>query len=196
MTVPLVILAIPAFFSGYSWAAIFGVTWLERFFELPGVHEADASVALTVTVMATAAGLTGLFIGWLLYAVVKPETRAKWIQAGKPIYTLVRNKYYVDEAYDFVFVQGTLGASKVIAWFDGNVVDGIVNFVGTVGVAFAEASGWFDREVVDRLVTMWADISRYLASVFRRVSTGYVQQYMLTFVVVIVASVLLFQVIR
>lgn len=206
MTIPLIILAIPAALSGWMWAALPAhflgeagekLLWLERFFHLNGVvHEVEFGTAAAVTGMATTAGLVGIALGLYLYAVVQPETRAGWIKAGKPIYTLVRNKYYVDELYDFVFVQGTLLASKAIAWFDGAVVDGIVNFVGTVGMAFADASGWFDREVVDRLVTMWADISRYLASVFRRVSTGYVQQYMLTFVVVIVASVLLFQVIR
>jgi hypothetical protein len=92
-------------------------------------------------------------------------------------------------------VKTTVAASKVIAWVDGAVVDGIVNYVGTIGNAMATASEWFDANVVDKLVTMWADIARSIASSLRRVSTGYVQQYMLTFVVVIVAGVLLFQVI-
>jgi NADH-quinone oxidoreductase subunit L len=203
MTVPLIILAIPALLSGWLWAALpaewfhsESLLWLEHFFHLSGVREVPVEFAHTVTAMATTAGLGGIAVGLLLYKVVKPETRAGWIRAGKPIYTLVRNKYYVDEFYDFVFVQGTLGVSRLIAWIDANVVDGIVNFVGKVGVWIADASGWFDKYVVDQLVTMWADIARTLASGFRRLSTGYVQQYMLTFVVVVVASVLLFQVIR
>jgi NADH-quinone oxidoreductase subunit L len=203
MTVPLIILAIPALLSGWLWAALpaewfhsESLLWLEHFFHLSGVREVPVEFAHTVTAMATTAGLGGIAVGLLLYKVVKPETRAGLIRAGKPIYTLVRNKYYVDEFYDFVFVQGTLGVSRLIAWIDANVVDGIVNFVGKVGVWIADASGWFDKYVVDQLVTMWADIARTLASGFRRLSTGYVQQYMLTFVVVVVASVLLFQVIR
>ncbi|HLN60962.1 MAG TPA: NADH-quinone oxidoreductase subunit L [Symbiobacteriaceae bacterium] len=201
MTIPLIILAIPALLSGWLWAALPAewlhsekLLFLEHFFHLPGAeHVVDPGVPVQVTIMATTAGLTGIALGLVLYAVVKPDVRAGWIRAGKPIYTLVRNKYYVDELYDFVFVQGTLGASKVIALFDGKVVDGIVNSVGVLGTWIADAADWVDWNIVDKLVTMWAGFARTLASGFRRISTGYVQQYMLTLVVVVVASVLLFQ---
>jgi NADH-quinone oxidoreductase subunit L len=204
MTIPLIILAVPALLAGWLWAALpaewvhsESLLFLERFFELPGLeHEVAAGAAHLVTLMATSAGLIGIFLGWLLYAKVKPEVRAGWIRAGKPIYTLVRNKYYVDEFYDIVAIQSTLAASRAIAWFDGNVVDGLVNLVGTIGNGIAYASGWFDKYVIDVLVTMWADIARGIAGQLRRISTGYVQQYMLTLVVVVVASLLLFQVIR
>jgi NADH-quinone oxidoreductase subunit L len=197
MTIPLIILAVPALLSGWLWFHSESLLFLERFFHLPGVeHVIPAGAAGAVTAMATTAGLGGIAVGLILYAVVKPQTRAGWIRAGKPIYTLVRNKYYVDELYDLVAIQGTLAASRVISWFDGAVVDGLVNLVGTIGMAIADASAWFDRNVIDFLVTMWADIARSAGAGLRRISTGYVQQYMLTFIVVIVASVLLFQVIR
>lgn len=206
MTVPLIILAIPAVISGWFWAAVPAhlfhieagwIKFFENFFHLPGAeHHVEWIQEITVTGMATTAGLFGIFLGWFLYAKVSPNTRAGWIQAGRPIYNLVRNKYYFDEAYDFVFVRGTLLASKAIAWFDGAVVDGAVNFVGVVGVWIADAAGWFDKYIVDALVTMWAGIALFLANGFRRISTGYVQQYMVTFVVIVVAGALLFQVIR
>jgi NADH-quinone oxidoreductase subunit L len=209
MTIPLIILAVPAALVGWFWAAVpqhllhewFHIEpgwmkFLEHFFYLKGAeHAVTWTQEWQVTAMATTAGVVGIFLGYYLYAVVKPSTRAGWIRAGKPIYNAVRNKYYVDELYDFVFVQGTLAVSKLTAQFDGAIVDGAVNLVGKFGVWIGDAAGAFDTHVVDRLVTMWADIARTLASGFRRLSTGYVQQYMLTFVVVIVASVLLFQVI-
>jgi hypothetical protein len=65
--------------------------------------------------------------------------------------------------------------------------------VGVLGTWIADAADWVDWNIVDKLVTMWAGFARTLASGFRRISTGYVQQYMLTLVVVVVASVLLFQ---
>ncbi|HYF93637.1 MAG TPA: NADH-quinone oxidoreductase subunit L [Symbiobacteriaceae bacterium] len=204
MTIPLMILAVPAALSGWFWAALPShyihagfLTFFERFFHLPGVeHAVEFPTEVTVTALATSAGFLGIGIGLWFYKWTAAATRARWIKALQPIYNVVRNKYYFDEAYDWVFVQGTLAVSKIIAWFDGAVVDGLVNFVGTLGNWIADASGWFDANVVDTLVTMWADIARTLASAFRRISTGYVQQYMLTFVVVVVASVLLFQVIR
>ena len=206
MTVPLVILAIPAALSGWFWAAVpahlfhIEAPWIkffEEFFHLEGIeHHVTWTQEITVTGMATTAGLLGIGLGIVLYKYVQPATRARWIEAGKPIYNLVRNKYYFDELYDIVFVQGTLACSRLVARFDGGVVDWLVNRVGDLGVIIADVTDWFDWNIVDRLVTMWADIARTLASGFRRLSTGYVQQYMLTFVVVVVASVLLFQVIR
>jgi NADH-quinone oxidoreductase subunit L len=156
----------------------------------------DFSTELTVTGMATAAGLIGIFLGWYLYAVVKPETRAVWIARLKPVYSLIRNKYYVDEFYDLVAIKTTQATSRAIAWFDGAVVDGLVNLAGTVSVYASEVAAWFDKHVVDALVTMWADIARALGAALRRLSTGYVQQYMLTFFAMLVAGVVLVQVIR
>lgn len=206
MTIPLIILAIPAAISGWFWAAVpahlfhIEAPWIKffaNFFHLPGLeHEVTWTQEWQVTLTATIVGLTGIGVGLWLYKWTSADTRARWIKTLQPVYNLVRNKYYFDEAYDFVFVQGTIAASKAIAWFDGAIVDGLVNFVGTLGNWFADVTGWFDANVVDTLVTMWADIARTLSSGLRKLSTGYVQQYMLTFVVVIVASVLLFQVIR
>jgi len=210
MTLPLIILAVPAALFGWLGAPVprhlieewFHVDigfmgFIGEFLHLSGLeHHADFSTEITVTGMATAAGFLGIGLGILLYKYVPAETRAKWIKAGKPIYTLVRNKYYVDEFYDLIAIRSTQAISRAISWFDGAVVDGLVNLVGLFGTAVANASAWFDANVVDTLVTMWAPLARWFASGFRRLSTGYVQQYMLTFVVVIVASVLLFQVIR
>ncbi|HEY8347349.1 MAG TPA: NADH-quinone oxidoreductase subunit L [Symbiobacteriaceae bacterium] len=202
MTIPLVLLAIPAALSGWFWAALpyhfTHAEWmksLEHFLHLPGLeHSVAFAQEATVTGMATTAGLLGIFVGWYLYAKVKPETRAAWIEAAKPLYTLIRNKYYVDEFYEMAIIRTTQAAARMIAWFDDHVVDGLVNLVGDIGVWFAEASAWFDRNVIDVLVVMWADISRAFGSVFRRLSTGYVQQYMVTFAAAVVACVVLFQV--
>lgn len=204
MTIPLIMLAIPAALSGWLWAALpehfLHIKWmafLEEFLHLPGLeHKPEFAVAASVTGMATAAAFLGIGLGYVLYAMVPATARARWIEAFKPIYTVVRNKYYVDEFYDAVIINGTFAASRLVDWFDKHVVDGVVNFVGTLGTWFAQAIAWFDKNVVDGLVVMWAGISRSLASAFRRLSTGYVQQYMLTFFVAVVASLLLFQVIR
>jgi NADH-quinone oxidoreductase subunit L len=204
MWVPMAVLAVLSVFSGWGWAALpnewFGGDWMlffERLFHLPGIeHAVEASAAHLVTLMATTAGLSGIAIGLLLYKVVSPKTRASWISAGKPIYNLVRNKYYVDEIYNVMFIRSAQTLSKGLSWFDGNVVDGIVNGLGKVGTKLAVATDWFDWTVVDRGVTVWAVLARKLAAQFRRMASGLVQQYMLTLVIVVVASVVLFQVIR
>jgi len=204
MTIPLMILAVPAALSGWLWAAVpahllhwDGLLFLADFLHLPGVdHTVEFSTELLVTGMATTAGFLGIGLGWYLYAKVSPKTRKGWIQAGLPIYNLVRGKYFIDEFYGWTAVKGSVAASKAISWFDGAVVDGVVNSVGTFGVWLADASAWFDTNVIDRLVTIWADIARSLAAQLRRISTGQVQQYMATVVVVLIVSMVLFQVFR
>ncbi len=204
MTIPLIILAVPAALYGWLGTPLFNhftnldwMVFIQNFLHLPGLeHHVEFSTELMVTGMATAAGLLGIFLGWYLYAVVRPETRAAWIARFRPVYTLVRNKYYVDEFYDLVAVKTTEALSRAVAWFDLNVVDGLVNLSGTLSVYASEAAAWFDKHVVDALVNMWADIARALGAAFRRLSTGYVQQYMFTFLVMLVASVVLVQVIR
>nr|WP_280953757.1 NADH-quinone oxidoreductase subunit L [Symbiobacterium terraclitae] len=204
MTIPLVILAVPAALFGWLGTPLFEhfthaewMVFIQNFLHLPGLeHHVEFSTELMVTGMATAAGLIGIFLGWYLYAVVKPESRAVWIARLKPVYSLLRNKYYVDEFYDLVAIKTTQATSRAIAWFDGAVVDGLVNLAGTVSVYASEVAAWFDKHVVDALVTMWADIARALGAALRRLSTGYVQQYMLTFFAMLVAGVVLVQVIR
>ncbi len=207
MTIPLMILAVPAALSGWFWAAVpshllheylhIDAGWMKffaDFLHLPGVEHAVAwETERNVTLWATSAGFLGIGLGILLYKYVPASTRARWIKAGQPIYNLVRNKYYMDELYDVTVIKGTLAASRFLAWFDGAVVDGLVNLVGTIGNGIAYAAGWFDANVIDTLVTMWAGLARAIASAFRRLSTGYVQQYMLTVVVVVVISAILFQ---
>jgi len=40
---------------------------------------------------------------------------------------MVYNKYYVDEFYDRVIIQPYLFATRALAWFDTNIIDGFVN---------------------------------------------------------------------
>ena len=52
--------------------------------------------------------------------------------AFKAPYTLVYNKYFVDEIYDAAVVQPLVGGSRVVLWkgVDAGLIDGIVNGVG------------------------------------------------------------------
>ncbi|MFU8805031.1 MAG: NADH-quinone oxidoreductase subunit L, partial [Bradymonadaceae bacterium] len=60
--------------------------------------------------------------------------------------TWLVNKYYVDEAYDFLFVRSTLKIGEAMYWVDRYIIDGmLVN-----GTAF--------------LVTSLGNILRYLQS--------------------------------
>jgi NADH-quinone oxidoreductase subunit L len=53
-------------------------------------------------------------------------------RSAAPVYTLLLNKYYVDEIYNALIVQPIKGMSTVVLWrgVDAALIDGAVNGMG------------------------------------------------------------------
>jgi NADH-quinone oxidoreductase subunit L len=81
--------------------------------------------------ISIAAGLLGIAISYYMY-VVNTELPSKVTSALGGLYTLVYNKYFVDEAYDAVVVEPLIEGSSAVLWHgvDQGIIDGIVNGVG------------------------------------------------------------------
>jgi NADH-quinone oxidoreductase subunit L len=97
---------------------------------------------------------------------------------GGVVYDLVLNKYYVDEIYDATIVQPYLYATRAFAWFDTNIVDGIVNSAASVIVFLAWLSGLFDRYIVDGLVNFASNLTLDVGGRLRRLQTGSINGYL------------------
>jgi NADH-quinone oxidoreductase subunit L len=193
MALPLIVLAVPAALAGWIGTSLFGLTnWIVHFIEFEGVKEHEPEKI--VMWLAIASALSGIAVGYAIYGL-KLVNRKRIIGALKPVYVVLKNKFYVDELYNAVFVKGAVKFSELVAEFDKWVVDGIVNAVGWFGYYWAMASGWFDKTVVDGLVNLTADVTVAGGRQARKISTGYVQAYMLTLVVMVVVGVIIFQVI-
>jgi NADH-quinone oxidoreductase subunit L len=111
------------------------------------------------------------------------------------LHRLLENKYYVDEFYNFVFVGGTLAFSRALSWFDANIVDGIVNGVRNLTVVVLGHGSWlFDRYIVDGAVNGVGFSARGGSRFFRRMQSGFVQNYALVMGggIVLIAAVYLF----
>ena len=81
--------------------------------------------------------LTVAVTGWLLahrVYVQEPSLEAQWIQRWHGYYTLLLNKYYVDEIYAKYIVRPLYTLSESGLWrvFDVGVIDRLVNVVGRV----------------------------------------------------------------
>ncbi len=87
------------------------------------------------------------------------------------------NKYYVDEAYNVVFVKGSLVLSRGLAIWDTRVIDGAVNLAGTIGRSFSFLQGAIDRLFVDGLVDLVAKVVQAAGDKIRRLQTGHIQAY-------------------
>jgi NADH-quinone oxidoreductase subunit L len=143
MTAPLAVLAVLSLAGGY----IDVPAWLEPLF--PAAHEGHDFFLVAVSV---AAGLAGIFLAWLFY-VAKPGLADSIASGAKGLYTLVYNKYYVDEAYDAVIVHPIRDGSRVVLWrgVDEGLIDGAVNGTGS--------------------------LARWIGGVLRHVQSGYIWRY-------------------
>jgi NADH-quinone oxidoreductase subunit L len=125
---------------------------------------------------------TMVVIGWLvadlMYRQEKIDTaRFSQMFDGVP-YEWVYNKYYVDEFYDKAVVQPYLMATRAFAWFDSNIIDGVVNLSARIIVFLSWFSGLFDRYIVDGLVNFASNLTLDVGGRLRRLQTGSINGYL------------------
>jgi NADH-quinone oxidoreductase subunit L len=126
---PLVVLAILSIAGGF----LFNVPQiLSGMFPIKEAAETGGMSEVVLTGISVAFGLAGIGLSYLMY-VVNPAIPEKISSALGGIYTLVYNKYFVDEVYDAVIVHPLVQGSETVLWkvADAGMIDGIVNNVGT-----------------------------------------------------------------
>jgi NADH-quinone oxidoreductase subunit L len=76
------------------------------------------------------AAVLGLLLAWWFY-IHKPDAAKQMAQRMRGLYTLVYNKYYIDEIYAALFIRPFLWISTNVLWHfvDEKVIDGTVNGV-------------------------------------------------------------------
>ena len=125
---------------------------------------------------------TMVVIGWLVADLIYRQQKidpARFSQmlGGVP-YEWVLNKYYVDEFYDRVVIQPYMFATRALAWFDTDIIDGVVNQVARVIVILSWLSGLFDHYVVDGLVNFASNLTLDVGGRLRRLQTGSINGYL------------------
>ncbi len=197
MTVPLMILAVLSLFFVFSMNP-FGAAegWVMKAAERPetvvpasvaaastGVFEEAVhhSHSTAMVLSLVVAGL-GILMAFATYQWKKINADA--VAGSMPgIHKFLLNKWYFDELYNSVVVGGTLAFTNMLKWFDGTIVDGVVNGGGSVTKAVAFVSGKFDSIVIDGFVNLTAYLSGFAGLILRKFQTGKVQTYLI-FVVV------------
>jgi NADH-quinone oxidoreductase subunit L len=123
MLAPLAVLALLSVGGGL----LFKVPeFLSTIFPAMEVPENTGLMAISV-----AAGAIGILAAWWMY-IARPGLADDLAGSVKGLYTLVYNKYFVDEIYDAAVVKPMVNGSRVVLWkgMDAGVIDGIVNGVG------------------------------------------------------------------
>jgi NADH-quinone oxidoreductase subunit L len=126
MTVPLIILAVASVFAG--------LVPFHKFITTDG-KAFTTSIHWIIALPSVAIAIAGIGIAAILYYKQNsaPDSVATSL---KGIYQLLYRKFYIDEVYLFV-VQKVIFRfiSRPVAWFDRNVVDGTMNFIGNFTVS-------------------------------------------------------------
>ncbi|MBI4461407.1 MAG: NADH-quinone oxidoreductase subunit L [Acidobacteria bacterium] len=205
MTIPLVLLALLSIVGGWvGWpAAVGGENRFEHFLApvfTSGValHTAEAAehsygLERVLMVVSLVAGFLGIWIAYQFY-LKHPELAEQMAFRFPRLYKTLFNKYYVDELYSTVFVEGpvlgkAMGTS--LARFDLKVIDGIgVDGTGWFARFTSRLSIWWDTWIVDGAVRALGFTIWVLSWPVRIVQTGFVQGYLLLMATGVVAFLL------
>ena len=117
---------------------------------------ADTTTELALMVFSTLVALAGIGLARMFF-LKRPEMADRLAHSYAGVHRLLLGKYYVDELYNAVIVQPIKRVSSGLLWrgVDAGLIDGTVNGVGLV------VRGW--------------------SAVLRRLQTGSVRAYAMSF---------------
>jgi NADH-quinone oxidoreductase subunit L len=198
MTVPLMVLAagsvlagwigVPKLWSVFPEAFRAFEHWLEPVFEFASAQAAahavahhDAAIEWLLMGLSVGVAVAGILVARHLY-VTRPALADAIQRSSGPLYETLLNKWYVDELYDVLFVNGLAkGGGTLLSEFDNRVVDGGVNGAGWLTRFTSRISIWWDTWIIDGAVRLSSFLVKMTSYPVRFVQTGYLQSYALVF---------------
>ncbi|HEY4584706.1 MAG TPA: NADH-quinone oxidoreductase subunit L [Acidimicrobiia bacterium] len=199
MTVPLVLLAIPAAIAGIF--SIPGVSlpgignfgqWLAVREVAIGDHHGEA-IEWVLAGSGILAALAGIALGWMIFSRDRGTQTARDSFEVPVLYPLLRNKYYMDDLANGV-VGGTMGpVARFVNWTNTYIIDGLVNAVALLTKALGSfVYGIVDQLGVDGVVHGLSAAADGAGSALRKMQTGRVQQYAASVVGGVLALIIVF----
>jgi len=190
MTVPLIVLAILAFFSGVlNLPSLHTFTkWLEP--TINTVYEGEFNIV--VALISTGLALAAIFFSWMFYSLryqelqklpfaKRPDDPLRSVLG--PLFTLLENKYKVDEFYKLIILDPYVKLSRFLAesvdwrfwhdWFHDVVI------ARSYKVLTRVLAVQIDLGIIDGIANGLARLSQKFAASMRRLQTGFVRNYAL-----------------
>jgi NADH-quinone oxidoreductase subunit L len=190
MTVPLIILSVFAIGAGWvgipdHFPGVGGLlpNWFHDFVGGTLLRHPEAvefnSFPLIVSLVVA---LGGLGLGWLVYRNVPAGAEDPLKRPLGPVYSLLQNKYNIDELYAYLFVRPANWFAEQFTYLflDRRLIDGLLH--GVAEVSLNLGSGLrevIDVGVVNRFGDLVGSFTNRFGHWFRQIQTGRVQQYMI-----------------
>lgn len=211
MQLPLIILAVFALFAGFVGVPpafpVFGAIFAPNgnpFFDfvklsvlpIEGIAPVKPPFNWIPVLTSFGVALGGLYLGWLMYGrkPLQAGEEDPMIEVlGRPVYTTLQKRYYLDDLYTLVFVKPSQWVSnQVNVFLDKGVIDGtlhgIARFFTWLGDFIKVMNAWLIDGVGDGIPQGIYNFGGWL----RGSQTGRIQQYLLiVLVAVLVIGVLL-----
>jgi len=204
MALPLIALAIPAVFVGWTWqlglpfdepVLEYMLTYGEpvRGQDLWSMHYLAMAASVLIAVIGIGGGVA--YYAPPMSAVrnrpvplpLRRRFRAEAAATRFPgLYTFLRHKWYFDELYDLTLVRPALALARGLGDFDKRVVDGVVNSAALLTELLSRLEGVFDRIAVDGLVNLVGQGVYVLGDWGRTLQTGRLRNYLMVLAVAVV----------
>jgi NADH-quinone oxidoreductase subunit L len=186
MTGPLVVLAGLSVVVGFLGAPQFGAVFAE-WVHVEGVHHEPFSYGFAA--LSILGALIGIAVGYRLYSRLRdrdPVTRMG------PFYTLLENKYFLDDAYLWGIVRPIqYPVARAVDWTNRSILDGVVHLVAWTTRKLGLGTDVVDRKVIDGTVNRVAIGTGFTGGLLRYVQSGNVQRYaVLLFAGVVIMTVI------
>lgn len=166
MIIPLVILALGAIFSGML-AINLGILsphFWQNSLVFNSIIEQAHHLPLIIKLTPIIASFCGIFCAYVLY-IYNKELPEIFVHSFNGLYLLLRNKYFIDEIYNFIFVQPFKFCAELL-WKVGDIK--IIDGFGPNGLAFA---------------------SQQISNKISKIQSGYIYNYILVMIIGIVGII-------
>jgi NADH-quinone oxidoreductase subunit L len=167
--------------------AFFAVTggFINLPFSMPGGHwlshflgQAPAQFNPMVAGISLVVALVGIAAGWFLYGTAFKTARdTDPLQKRLPGFTILNNKYYIDELYALTVRALTYALAYMWSWIDRNIFDRIINGVGHLTLFISRINFIVDDTLLNDGPDNLANGTVTTGKGVRQVQTGQAQDY-------------------
>ena len=145
-------------------------------FHVPQFGHMSAGAERGLMLLSVTVALGGIGVAYFFY-IKNPNMPLFLSWKFKTLYAALFNKWYVDEVYEVVFINGTKRFGDLLCWVDVYILDGLVNGAAALTLEVSKSSLWMDAVIVDGAVNGIGNRTKALALRLRRLQTGHVQNY-------------------
>lgn len=203
MTFPLVVLAVFAIAAGWvgipeKFPLIGGLVpnWFHEFVGETLLDKPEAVKFNWIPLLTSfVVSLGGLYLGWLVYRRVEAGAKDPLETPLGSLYRVLKNKYYIDEFYDRVFVQPAYWLSETFTYLflDRKVIDGILHWFAYISIVVGNFfRNYIDKPIVNGSGDFVGEGTKRLGRTLRFIQSGRIQQYMVVALVSLAAFGVLF----